>query len=235
MHSKCMKLSAFLPNVAVLNFVFTRNQTIRFFTRSAVVAMIGVSWAEASIIYSPVNESVSFISPSKTIEINGQAFEFGIVHGGPGVDYSFFTPSEQGSGVFVSFGNEDDVRNFTLGDTISTLTAVGKMYPTAGSANDYLILHSNSDPSAPGNFPANGRGYAGFLLGGPLNFNYGWAQFELLTVGEETVVTFLDYAWENTVNASIEVGAVPEPSTYALLGIALAGLAAHVLRRRRAA
>ena len=33
----------------------------------------------------------------------------------------------------------------------------------------------------------------------------------------------------------MEVQAVPEPSTYVLLAIAIAGLAAHVLRRRRAA
>jgi len=229
-----MKLSTFLPNVAVLNFVFSRNQTIRFLTRSAVVALIGISWAKASIIYSPVNESISASAPAKTIEINGQAFEFGIV-GSPADYFTYFTPIEQGSGVFVSILNEDDVRNFTLGDTIGTLTSVGKMYPTAGSANDNLILQSNSNLLGPGNFPANGSGYAGFLLGGPVSFNYGWAQFELLTVGQDTTVTFVDYAWENTANASIEVGAVPEPSTYALLGIALAGLAAHVLRRRRAA
>jgi ABC-type amino acid transport substrate-binding protein len=135
----------------------------------------------------------------------------------------------------VCVQHEDDVRNFTLGDTIGTLTSVGKMYPTSGSANDNLILQSNSNLLGPGNFPATGSGYAGFLLGGPVSFNYGWAQFELLTVGQDTTVTFVDYAWQNTANASIEVGAVPEPSTYALLGIALAGLAAHVLRRRRAA
>ncbi len=69
-----MKSNTFLPNAAVLNFVFSRNQTIRFLTRSAVVALIGISWAKASIIYSPVNEIISSSSPAKTIEINVKAF-----------------------------------------------------------------------------------------------------------------------------------------------------------------
>ena len=61
------------------------------------------------------------------------------------------------------------------------------------------------------------------------NFNFGWARIDVSGANNGTA-TLLSYAYESTPNAPIVAGAVPEPSTLALLA---AGGGAMALQRRR--
>ena len=70
---------------------------------------------------------------------------------------------------------------------------------------------------------------ARFNAGGG-NFNYGYVQVDVTSSG----MTFGMAGVETTPNLAITAGAVPEPSTYALLGIGAMGLL-MVLRRKKTA
>jgi hypothetical protein len=75
----------------------------------------------------------------------------------------------------------------------------------------------------------NRRGYVGleFLSGG--NIHYGWIQLDCETFYNNGGYV-LDYAYELRPGASIFAGAVPEPSTCALVGL---GFLALLIQRRR--
>ncbi|MEO5735362.1 MAG: PEP-CTERM sorting domain-containing protein [Rubrivivax sp.] len=64
--------------------------------------------------------------------------------------------------------------------------------------------------------------------------NYAWAEFQT-TAGDGFPAALLRYAYENTGVAITagSVGVVPEPSTFAMFGLALAGAAGFSAMRRR--
>ena len=64
------------------------------------------------------------------------------------------------------------------------------------------------------------------------NFNYGWARVDVSGANNGTATLF-SFAYESTPNAPIAAGAIPEPSSLALL--AAGGGAAALKRRRRTA
>ena len=74
--------------------------------------------------------------------------------------------------------------------------------------------------------------------GGANTVHYGWAR---ITLPAGAAGTLVDYAFNATAGASIAAGdtgalaVIPEPSTYALVGAGLAGVAGAARRRRRAA
>ena len=138
-----------------------------------------------------------------------------------GLDMALFAPG--GSTVQLStfdsgmIGMTDWLSLFNGGDSVgASLT-----YDNPA----YLVDNSNTNPS----WAAGSTGYAGFVFDTGSGPFYGWLQVQF--DASTTNFTVLQWAYDNTPNTAIEVGAVPEPTTALLLGLGLAGFAAVGIRR----
>jgi len=192
---------------------------------ASILALAGS--ATADLVYSgELNLTVSSGDSAIDVSIGSNMWQFGIEVAGP-LDYSFITALNEGAGVFVPLLNETSARNFAAGDNIGTLTSVLNMFPLGEDDADLnLLMHDYVNGE--GTFDASGTGFVGFGFGGGIDFNYGWMQFTLDVDADS--ITLVDYAYNDEINGSIEVGAIPAPGAIALLS--LAGLAG---RRRRQA
>lgn len=134
------------------------------------------------------------------------------------------------------------------GGQISTATGTPPVARMSGARIDSTAIWSGGSTFADLNFAS---GFPPFGHGGGLYFNqpgfigvrfplldglhYGWIDYESDATG--TSGTVISWAWEKTPDVAIiagdmGAGAVPEPGTYALSGVAALGLLI-VLRRRR--
>ena len=199
----------------------------KFLIASSVLAIAG--GASADIVYSgDLGLTVNSGDTAIDVSIGDNMWQFGIVLGGP-LDYTYVTALNEGAGLFVPIASESEARNFAAGDNIGTITSVLNMFPL-GPGDENINLNMHDYISGEGTFDASGTGYVGFGFGSGINFNYGWMQFTL-DVDENSMshsITLVDFAYNDDVNGSIEVGAIPAPGAIALLSIA--GLAG---RRRR--
>ena len=194
---------------------------------SSILAITG--GAAADIVYSgDLDLTVSSGDAAIDVSIGDNTWQFGVLLGGP-LDYTFVTALNEGAGLFVPIANEFSARNFAAGDNIGTITSVLNMFPL-GPGDENINLNMHDYVSGEGTFDASGTGFVGFGFGGGIDFNYGWMQFTLdvdANSGSHSI-TLVDLAYNDEVNGSIEVGAIPAPGAIALL--AIAGLAG---RRRR--
>ncbi|HEY1089764.1 MAG TPA: PEP-CTERM sorting domain-containing protein [Burkholderiaceae bacterium] len=111
---------------------------------------------------------------------------------------------------------------------VATALAFGALISSAGQFNQFQTVGTA--------FQAEGTNYVGFRFQNEVTGaqNYGWA---LISSGATAgfPASILGYAYENTglsITAG-QVSAVPEPSTYAMFGLALAGAAGIGSWRRR--
>lgn len=120
------------------------------------------------------------------------------------------------------------VKKLASGAVVSS----GQLFNTSGVLRKFL----NGAPIA-GTWASNATGFAGIQFQIGANTHYGWIRLKWTDSADAgpdpNTVTVMDWAYNNTPNASIlagDTGAVPEPGR-ALL--ALAGAGAAFLRRRR--
>ena len=213
-----------------LGLFFRRRKKMKKILMTASILALAGS-ASADLVYSgELDLTVSSGDSAIDVSIGSNMWQFGIGTGGP-LDYSFVTALNESAGLFVPIANETSARNFATGGNIGTITSILNMFPLGpGSENINLTMHDYV--SGEGTFDASGTGFVGFGFGDGVDFNYGWMQFTLDVDANSNSksITLVDLAYNDEVNGSIEVGAIPAPGAIALLS--LAGLAG---RRRRQA
>jgi len=200
----------------------------------ALVAGAGLfltaSHAEAVIAWSgPVSIAVPLTSAGVFLNVvtgaNSTAAESVLgwdinLWGAAGLGLGFsspFGPSAPFLGGFV-LGAGSSVANLAGGTSISAANFYGNAPSTApftqwslNSNNNYFGFRFTNEP------------------GGTLH--YGWGRLAIgATIQSRSIV---GYAYENVANTAIVAGAIPEPGTYALMGLGVAGLIVAVRRRKQ--
>jgi hypothetical protein len=113
---------------------------------------------------------------------------------------------------------------------VATALSFGALISAAGQYNQFQTQGTA--------FQGGGTNFLGFrfLNEGTSTTNYGWLLISS-TAGDGFPASILGYAYENSgasITAGAGIPAVPEPSTYALFGLALAAAAGRTLWKRRA-
>jgi hypothetical protein len=208
----------------------------RFIKRTAVASAIGAgmllaaSSAAAQIIYSgPVN---------LTIPVSTNGLYLNVVTGAnnlpppgtggltvPGWDINpwsstglaFFNPASPAGGVYVVTA-PGFVANLAPGASIGAGGLFG-----SGTGTNTAQWNLNSDD--------NVFGFR-FFNEASGTVHYGWARLSLGASPIDPARMLTEYAFEATPGLAIQAGVVPEPGTYALMGLGLAGVALWARRRR---
>jgi hypothetical protein len=129
----------------------------------------------------------------------------------------------------------------TGGGTVGTTATYFNLTPGTliSAASVYDTGASVIDPGTPLNFNSSNN-IIGFrfteatLNGGAVA--YGWIRISLSASAFSQPRMVVEYAYENSQGVGINAGAIPEPSTFALLGVMAAGaLGVREWRKRKAA
>ncbi len=132
-------------------------------------------------------------------------------------------------GAFNATGDVFNPTALTLGTGIDSTSTFAGAAPVQG------VLGEIYAGTAGGQFTTAGR-YLGFSLQVGTNTYYGWMGLQTLrsTGGGTPGIDFVTAAYNNTAGGGVNAGQVPEPATWTLLGLGVAGAAVARLRRRAA-
>ncbi len=198
----------------------------------AAVAVLAAPAAHAAVVY--VNRTATPILIPNNIDGVYINFVTGVTgSSGAAVPGWDLNPYNNGAGLtFYGAASPSGVlATGTAGTTaVATRLTFGALIGSAGQYNQFQTLGTNFQTTG-------GLGYLGFRFVNESTgaTNYAWAEFQT-SAGDGFPSGLLRYAYENT-GASItagQTGVVPEPSTFAMFGLALVGAAGFsVVRRRR--
>ena len=191
----------------------------------------------AAIVYSGLQNKIITAIGTTDLNVNGVGLADLRLRGATGWND---LAGLNGAQVLNDLGSLPALRKLASGANISA--GAPGVWATRGFPVYRYVSGSGLPLSTPwpdfGQWAQNEIAFGAFRLNaGSGNYNYGWIQLQwqdLNLDGYADKVTALDWAYESAVNTSIKAGAgaTPEPSR-ALL--ALAGLGAMALRRRRKA
>lgn len=219
---------------------------IRWSRAAAAVAALGgllaAGSAQALIVYSgPVNLAIPNTTAGLYVNVlNGSSFSgpgtFPVL-GGPGANFDFNVFGSAAWTLFspTSSGQSAPTVPVTSRGYVSATTTGAASSLTLGTVIDGSSIFNTGSPSA-----------SALSTGAPVIFgfrfrnegpdlasaaddtvHFGWARVQL-TAG--TPGTLIDYAFESSPLTGIQAGVVPEPATWLLMGLGVAGLLA---RQRR--
>lgn len=205
------------------------------FAAAFAAALAAPSSADADIIYSGNFGLINLPIPASSalglyLDVDGMAYAVGA--GLPGADINFFN-TLVGANQLSFFGNlggnsnravlsAGGVAKLGSGSTVSVADSFG--------VQSLLATHQPGSTSN-GNWAGGGTGFVGFSFKVGANTHYGWAR---LNINAGTLDgTVVDFAYDNTANAPIRTGAIPEPTSIALLALGAVGVI-EIRRRSRA-
>jgi hypothetical protein len=197
----------------------------------AVAAFVAASPAEAVVVYTDLSAS-PLVIPNN---IDGVYINIVTgVTGTSGLDVSGWDINPYNNGAGLTFYGSASPAGILASGTPGTGAQAVALAPGAviGAGGQFNQFQTRGAA-----FQVTGQEYLGFKF---LNestgvYNYGWA---LISTSASSGVnlgfpaSILGYAYENS-GGSITIPSVPEPSTYAMFGLALAGAAVRTLLKRR--
>lgn len=207
-----------------------------WFKRTAVAGAIGAglvlgaSSAAAQIIYSGV---VDLAIPATTngLYLNVVTGANNLPAGGtgatvPGWDINlwsstglgFFNPAAPAGGVYVV-----TAPGFAANLAPGTLIGGASSFGAGTSANTAQWNLNSSDNLFGFRFVDQDNGST---------LHYGWGRISLGPTINDTARVLVEYAFEATPGMAIPAGVVPEPGTFGMLGLGVAGMALWARRRR---
>jgi hypothetical protein len=166
-------------------------------------------------------------------------FDYGIDINGNGTNDFILRSNDSGSSlnnaVLIPLGDNEIVEyssyvaDMNAGDSVgSSLNPVYQWTNTKTTISVLAIL-LDQQSAEDGNFAQQASGYIGFDLVENGNNYYGWMYISSPVNDAGIEGNVLEWAYESSPNTPITVGAVPEPSTWALLA---AGGATLFFRRK---
>ena len=180
--------------------------------------------AKAAVVTANLNQFTG--SPSSYI---GFGYNDGVINSNynDGIDGSWVPGGVNVKGPFPAIGRIGFNNGQSAGDGYYDAGNTPLQY---GAIINALVSYQTGGSGSIGVAQSTGGYWAVKFNAGGGNFNYGYVQVDVTSSG----MTFGMAGVETTPNLAITAGAVPEPSTYALLGIGAMGLL-MVLRRKKTA